>query len=139
MKTKIRATAQRALRRVLQMFSLGSVMFIMEACYGAYTDYDPLSDLVDVRVVNSSGAPIKGIGVYLYSEGAPNHIGRYVGSTDRDGMLTVDSDEVMAPSEIVCTLLFLDDDGPQNGEYNSTQLEVNRNDAVTTVVMTSRN
>ena len=139
MKTKIRATAQRALRRVLQMFSLGAVMFIMEACYGAYVDYDPYGTQVDVRVVNLTGSPIKGIGVYLYSETALDHIGRYVGKTDEYGMLTVDSNELMAPSESGCTLLFLDEDGAKNGEYNSTQANITLNDGVTTVVMTPRN
>ena len=139
MKTKIRATLQRTLRRVLQMFSLGSVMFIMEACSGAYVDYDPYDVQVGVRVVNLQGNPIKDIGVYLYSESAADHIGRYVGKTDSDGMLMVCANELMAPSENRCTLLFLDEDGAKNGEYNSTQLEVSFTDGVATVAMAPQN
>ena len=138
MKTKIRATAQRALRRVLQMFSLGTVMFIMEACYGAYVGYDPYAP-VEVRVVNLQGDPIVGIGVYLYSEVASDNIGRYVGRTDDKGLLSVDSNELMAPSEEQCTLLLVDEDGAKNGEYASTQLKVNRNDGVVIVALTPLN
>ena len=140
MKTKIRATLQRTLRRVLQLFSLGTVMFIMEACYGAYVGYDPYSAQVDVRVVNLQGDPIVGIGVYLYSEAAADNIGRYVGRTDDKGLLSVDSAELMAPSEEQCTLLLVDEDGAKNGgEFNSTQIKVNRNDGVTTIAMAPRN
>lgn len=140
MKTKIRATVQRTLRRVLQLFSLGSVMFIMEACYGAYVDYDPLSATVDVRVVNLQGDPIVGIGVYLYSDVAADNIGRCVGRTNDKGVLSVDSAELMAPDEIKCTLWLVDEDGAKNGgEFNPTQIKVNRNDGVATVAMTPRN
>jgi hypothetical protein len=45
----------------------------------------------------------------------------------------------MTPGENQCTLLLVDEDGAKNGEYNSTQFEVNRNDGVTTVAMTPRN
>lgn len=65
MKQRLLAQSQKLLRRILRVFSLGAVMFIMEACYGiSYDRYHEYSS-VKVLVVNTNGEPIPNIAVHF--------------------------------------------------------------------------
>ena len=136
MKTKLLAFAQRGLRRVLQLFSLGTVMFIMEACYGAYTD-NHYTNLVTLRVVNLEGEPISGIEVYVYAPDAADNRGARVGQTAEDGTLAVDLYQVGVDSS--CSLWLVDADGNQNGgSYTSKSVHVNGFNSVVTTAMSEK-
>lgn len=83
---------------------------------------------VSGRVVNESGEPVKGIGVYA-AEAAEIRL-KYA---DKDEPLNfadttgVDGKFNIANSEITCpgTILLVDTDGAENGQYDTTKVEVN--------------
>lgn len=135
MKTQLLAFVQRGLRRVLQLFSLGTVMFIMEACYGPITD-GYYSDNVMLRVVNLQGEPISGIEVYLYDPNAADNRGAKVGQTSEEGILPINLWEFVGDTQPQCTLWLVDADGSANGgSYTSKSVQLNGYNRVVTTAM----
>ena len=118
MKQRLLAQSQKLLRRILRVFSLGAVMFIMEACYGV--PYNELiSQRLKIMVVDTEGNPIPNISIHLNDYYTGEH---FTAISDSKGFAELLILENMG-TDIEITLSDIDNEA--NGLFQSKTFKVN--------------
>lgn len=126
MRQKILAQSQKLLRRVLKVFSLGAVLFIMEACYGVPYGPPTYSE-IQIMVVDTEGNPIPNIAVSVNT----NDGERVLAHSDNKGVAKIEIDYPTFPLKVT----LVDVDKETNGYFQSKSLELDMHDNDITVAL----
>lgn len=110
---------QKCIRRFTQLFSLGAVMFIMEACYGTAYPGDYFYEL-KINVVDTLGKPINGIAICQAN--AEGKVGEALSQTDQNGKATIN--DLYLEYGDTLTFWIVDNDGEANGSYQSKRITI---------------
>lgn len=107
MKDKISKLLRNQLRKLFSLFSITSVAFVMQACYGAPEDIGLSSPFRGQVLDKETHKPIRNIKV-------TTEFGSYVYSDDEgNAVIYVPNDELLDSMKITCE----DIDSTENGQY----------------------